>query len=36
AAGCLIERLRGLEGAARQRLLPGELVVRGSSSLRAP
>jgi len=32
AAGCLIERLRGLEGAARQRLLPGELVVRGSSS----
>lgn len=35
AAHCLIERLRGLEGAARQLLLPGELVVRGSSSLRA-
>jgi len=31
AAGCLIERLQGLEGAARQLLLPGELVVRGSS-----
>jgi LacI family kdg operon repressor len=32
AASCLIERLRGLEGPPRQVLLPGELVVRGSSS----
>lgn len=32
AATCLLERLRGLEGPARQLLLPGELVVRGSSS----
>ncbi|MDM0053726.1 LacI family DNA-binding transcriptional regulator [Variovorax sp. J22R115] len=32
AATCLIERLRGLEGPARQLLLPGELVVRGSSA----
>ncbi len=31
AAGCLIERLRGLEGSARQLMLPGQLVVRGSS-----
>ncbi len=31
AASCLIERLRGLQGPARQLLLPGELVVRGSS-----
>ncbi len=31
AATCLIERLRGLEGPPRQLLLPGELVVRGSS-----
>jgi len=31
AAQCLIDRLRGLEGPARQLLLPGELVVRGSS-----
>ena len=34
AATCLIERLQGLEGAARQLLLPGELVARGSSSAR--
>jgi LacI family kdg operon repressor len=32
AATCLIERLRGLEGPPRQLLLPGELVVRGSSA----
>ena len=32
AATCLIERLRGLEGPARQLLLPGVLVVRGSSA----
>ncbi|MBO9514826.1 MAG: LacI family DNA-binding transcriptional regulator [Variovorax sp.] len=32
AATCLIERLRGLEGPPRQLLLPGELVVRGSST----
>lgn len=32
AATCLLERLRGLEGPARQLLLPGQLVVRGSSS----
>ena len=31
AATCLIERLRGLDGPPRQLLLPGELVVRGSS-----
>ncbi|HSD38865.1 MAG TPA: LacI family DNA-binding transcriptional regulator [Rhodocyclaceae bacterium] len=31
AATCLIERLRGHEGPPRQLLLPGELVVRGSS-----
>jgi LacI family kdg operon repressor len=32
AATCLIERLRGFEGPARQMLLPGQLVVRGSSA----
>lgn len=32
AAACLIERLQGLEGPPRQLLLPGELVIRGSSS----
>ncbi|MDM0013040.1 LacI family DNA-binding transcriptional regulator [Variovorax sp. J22P168] len=32
AATCLLERLKGLEGPARQLLLPGELVVRGSSA----
>jgi len=32
AATCLLERLQGLDGPARQLLLPGELVVRGSSS----
>ncbi|MDM0036153.1 LacI family DNA-binding transcriptional regulator [Variovorax sp. J22P271] len=32
AATCLLERLQGLEGPARQLLLPGVLVVRGSSS----
>jgi LacI family kdg operon repressor len=31
AATCLIERLQGLEGPPRQLLLPGELVIRGSS-----
>ncbi|WP_162593095.1 LacI family DNA-binding transcriptional regulator [Variovorax sp. PBL-E5] len=31
AAVCLIERLKGLETAPRQLLLPGELVIRGSS-----
>jgi len=31
AANCLIERLRGLEVPPRELLLPGELVVRGSS-----
>ncbi|MDP9901524.1 LacI family DNA-binding transcriptional regulator [Variovorax ginsengisoli] len=31
AATCLIERLGGLEGPARQLLLPGQLVLRGSS-----
>ncbi len=31
AAHCLIERLQGLEGPARQLLLPGRLVARGSS-----
>lgn len=34
AATCLIERLRGFEGPARQLLLPGELIVRGSSAAR--
>ncbi|MEJ8812352.1 LacI family DNA-binding transcriptional regulator [Variovorax ureilyticus] len=33
AATCLIERLQGLEGPPRQLLLPGELIVRGSSGL---
>jgi LacI family kdg operon repressor len=32
AATCLIERLRGLEAPARQLLLPGQLMVRGSST----
>lgn len=31
AANCLIERLQGLDAAARQMLLPGTLKVRGSS-----
>jgi LacI family transcriptional regulator, kdg operon repressor len=31
AAGCLVERLQGLASAPRQLLLPGELMVRGSS-----
>jgi LacI family transcriptional regulator, kdg operon repressor len=31
AADCLLERLQGLSGPARQILLPGELMVRGSS-----
>ncbi|MDM0113054.1 LacI family DNA-binding transcriptional regulator [Variovorax sp. J22R133] len=31
AASCLIERLQGLDAAPRQLLLPGRLVVRGSS-----
>ena len=31
AAECLIERLQGMQGPARERLLPGQLVVRGSS-----
>jgi LacI family kdg operon repressor len=31
AATCLIERLRGLDAKPRQLLLPGELIVRGSS-----
>lgn len=31
AASCLIERLRGFDGPPRQVLLPGELIVRGSS-----
>jgi LacI family transcriptional regulator, kdg operon repressor len=31
AAQCLIERLGGLKDAARERMLPGQLVVRGSS-----
>ena len=31
AAQCLIERLQGMQGPARERLLPGQLVVRGSS-----
>lgn len=33
AAACLIERLQGLDAAPRQMLLPGELVVRGSSAV---
>ncbi|WP_326538839.1 LacI family DNA-binding transcriptional regulator [Pseudorhodoferax sp.] len=32
AAHCLIERLQGLDGPARQLRLPGRLVVRGSSA----
>ncbi len=32
AATCLIERLRGFEGPARQMLLPGQLLARGSSA----
>lgn len=36
AAHCLIERLRGLEVPPRELLLPGELVVRGSSQRTAP
>lgn len=32
AAGCLIDRLHGLEAPPRELLLPGQLVVRGSSS----
>ncbi|WP_294367334.1 LacI family DNA-binding transcriptional regulator [Pseudacidovorax sp.] len=32
AAACLIERMQGLEGPARELLLPGTLVVRGSSA----
>ena len=32
AASCLIERLHGLEGPAREMLLPGRLQVRGSSA----
>lgn len=32
AAHCLIERLHGLDGPPRQRLLPGTLKVRGSST----
>ena len=32
AAQCLLERLGGLQGPARERLLPGRLVVRGSSA----
>lgn len=31
AAQCLLERLGGLEGAPRESLLPGRLIVRGSS-----
>ncbi|MBS0343342.1 MAG: substrate-binding domain-containing protein, partial [Proteobacteria bacterium] len=31
AASCLIERLQGFEGPPRQQLLPGQLIVRGSS-----
>lgn len=31
AARCLIDRLKGLEGPARQQLLPGRLVARGST-----
>lgn len=36
AAGCLIERLHGLEGPAREILLPGQLQVRGSSAAAEP
>jgi len=36
AATCLIERLHGLEGPARQMLLPGALQVRGSSAPTGP
>lgn len=36
AARCLIERLQGLDAPPRQLLLPGELVVRGSSTPSAP
>jgi LacI family kdg operon repressor len=32
ATACLLERLRGLDVPPRQILLPGELVVRGSSA----
>ena len=32
AAQCLLERLGGLDGPPRERLLPGTLVVRGSSA----
>lgn len=32
AATCLIERMQGLQGPARELLLPGTLVVRGSSA----
>jgi len=32
AATCLIERLQGFEGPARQLLLPGQLIERGSSA----
>ncbi len=32
AASCLIERLQGLEAPPRQLLLPGQLMVRGSSN----
>ena len=35
AAQCLLERLGGLQGPPRERLLPGRLVVRGSSSAAA-
>jgi LacI family transcriptional regulator, kdg operon repressor len=35
AAQCLIERLGGLQDPARERMLPGQLIVRGSS-LRRP
>ncbi|MBV7543205.1 LacI family DNA-binding transcriptional regulator [Acidovorax sp. sic0104] len=31
AAHCLLERIGGLQGAARENLLPGTLIVRGSS-----
>ena len=36
AARCLIERLQGLDAPPRHLLLPGELVVRGSSTPSAP
>lgn len=36
ATACLLERLRGLDVPPRQILLPGELVVRGSSRSGAP